>query len=491
MKRVLLEPILKIFLKASVIPSRSFGAESRLDALNLGLRVTARNNKAFLRWVLVLTIISPIGWVSAQSPVTKLTFEEAVVIGLQRNVILNQQKNQLESTQAQKLNAVGNYMPNLNVTGSFNRQEGQQANSTNGNLENLTTDYVGAQLNAGLTVFNGFRNYNTLTQANNQVMAQGYLIKRSTQDVVSNVANQYLQVLLDQELVRIAEENLKTQNTILEQMQGFHEVGSRPITDVYDQDALAKTAQVLLIRAKNTLLNDKSILAQTLQLDPSQPFEVIYPAMAADLSRYKDMSLDSLINVAMEYRADLKQLDHQAKANKYAFKSSLSPALPSVSLFANYGSFYYSLIAQDFSGQFGTTNPSLSYGANLTIPIFTRFQTKFQRTNFKVQYDNSLLNYQNLEKTVKLDVQRAHNNFISALENYEASLAQFQAGELSLNTQRESYELGISTQVALAQANQTHVLGSAAKVQAEVTLLFQKILLEYAMGTLQPELIKP
>ncbi|MBK7651329.1 MAG: TolC family protein [Flammeovirgaceae bacterium] len=424
------------------------------------------------RVLLVLIIISPIGFLWAQNSTTKLTFEEAVAIGLQRNVILNQQKNQLEATQAQKLSALGNYMPNLNVTGSMQRQEGQQANSTNGNLEDLTTDYVGAQFNAGLTVFNGFRNYNTLSQSNNQLMAQGYLIKRSTQDVVSNVANQYLQVLLDQELVHIAEENLKTQSTMLEQMRGFYEVGSRPITDVYNQDALAKTAQVLLIRAKNTLHNDKSILAQTLQLDPSQPFEVIYPVMGEDLNRFKTMSLDSLISVAIANRSDLKQLDFQAKANKFAYKSALAPALPSVSLFANYGSFYYSLIAQDFTGQFGTSNPSLSYGASLTIPIFARFQTKFQRTNSKVLYDNSVLNYQNLEKTVKLDVQRAQNNFISALENYEASLAQAQAGELALNTQKESYDLGISTQVELAQANQTYVLGAGAKAQAEVTLLF-------------------
>lgn len=443
------------------------------------------------RVLIALIFISPIGLAWAQNPVTKLTFEEAVVIGLQRNVILNQQKNQLEANQAQRLNAMGNYMPNLNITGAVQRQEGQQANTTNGNLENLTTDYVGAQINSNFTVFNGFRNYNTLTQSNNQLMAQGYLIKRSSQDVVSNVANQYLQVLLDQELVHIAEENLKTQNTMLEQIKGFQEVGSRAITDVYNQDAQTKTSQVLFIRAKNTLLNDKSILAQTLQLDPSQPFEVTYPVMGEDLNRYKNMSLDSLITIAVANRSDLKQLDHQMKANKYAYKSALAPALPSVSLFANYGSFYYSLIAEDFSGQFGTMNPSLSYGANLTIPIFTRFQTKFQRTTSKVQLDNSVLNYQNLEKTVKLDVQRAQNNFINALENYEASLAQFQAGELALTTQQESYQLGISTQVALAQANQTYVLGAAAKAQAEVTLLFQKVLLEYSLGTLQPEFIKP
>ena len=442
------------------------------------------------RSLTLLVIITTISFARAQDPVTKLTFEEAVTIGLERNVILNQQKNQLEATQAQKLNAMGNYMPNLNITGAVQRQEGQQANTTNGNLEDLTTDYVGAQFNANFTVFNGFRNYNTLTQSNNQLMAQGYLIKRSSQDVVSNVANQYLQVLLDQELVRIAEENFKTQNTMLEQIKGFYEVGSRAITDVYNQDAQTKTSQVVYIRAKNTLLNDKSILAQTLQLDPSQQFEVTYPVLGEDLNRYNNMSLDSLILIAIANRSDLKQLDHQMKANKYAYKSALAPALPSISLFGNYGSFYYSLIAEDFNGQFRTMNPSLSYGANLTIPIFTRFQTKFQRTTSKVQFDNSVLNYQNLDKTVKLDVQRAQNNFINAMENYEASLAQFQAGELALQTQQESYQLGISTQVALAQANQTYVLGAAAKVQAEATLLFQKVLLEYALGTLQPELVK-
>jgi outer membrane protein len=441
--------------------------------------------------VVVFLLFATFNLVCAQNPVSKLTFEEAVAIGLQRNVTLNQQKNQFEANQVQKQNAIGNYLPNLNVTGTVQRQEGQQANTTNGDLENLTTEYAGAQFNTGLIVFNGFRNYNTLAQANNQLMSQGYLLKRSAQDVVSVVASQYLQVLLDQELMRIAEENYKTQNTMLEQMQGFVDVGARAVTDVYNQDALTKTAQVLFIRAKNTLQNDKSILAQTLQLDPSQPFEVVYPLLAEDLKQYKNVSLDSLIAIAISNRADLKQLEHQVKANSYAYKSALAPALPSVTLFGNYGSFYYSLIADDFSGQFKTLNPSLSYGANLSIPIFNRFQTRFQRATSKVQYQNSQLNFENLEKTVKLDVQRAQNNFINALENYEASHAQFQAGELALQTQQESYQLGISTQVALAQANQTYVLGAASKVQAEVTLLFQKILLEYALGTLQPELIRP
>jgi outer membrane protein len=293
--------------------------------------------------------------------------------------------------------------------------------------------------------------------------------------------------LLDQELLRIADENLKAQQSLLDQIQGFYDVGSRAITDVYTQDAVTKGAQVLVIRARNTLQNDKAILSQTLQLDPSQSFDVVYPAFNSDVLQYQNVSVDSLIGIASKHRSDLQQINYQVEANKASMRSTFSGYVPTVSVFANYGSFYYSLIPENFDGQFKTVNPSLSYGINLTIPIFSRFQTRTQRVTSRIAYENSLLDKENRDKTVKIEVQRSHNNLVNAIEAYQSSLTQFQAGELALQTQRESYELGISAQVALAQANQTYVLGAASKAQAEVTLLFQKIQLEYALGILNVE----
>lgn len=433
--------------------------------------------------LLLLFLVLP-SWAQKSS---ELTFEEAVKIGLERNVALNQQKNQLELNQVQKLAGFGNLLPSINLGGVFQRQAGQQPNTTTGDLEDLKTNYIGAQLNGNLTLFNGLRGINSLGQANSQLMAQSYLVKRSTQDVVSVVAQQYLQVLLDQELLKIANQNLKSQIALLEQMQGFYDVGTRAITDVYSQDALMKAAQVSFIRAKSNLQNDKSLVAQTLQLDPSQGFEVAYPSFTADLSGFQEIPLDSLISIAMSNRADLEQAKYQVKANRFFHKSLVSNYTPSISLFANYGSFYYSEIPLSFGEQFRNFNPSFSYGANLTIPIFSRYTNKVQRMNATVIHKNSELNRQNLEKTVKIDVQRARTNLINAMENLEASQSQFKAGELALKTQQESYDLGISNQVALAQANQVYVQGAAAKAQAEVTILFQRILLDYSLGILKVE----
>src|SRR5687767_1185641 len=111
-----------------------------------------------------------------QTP-AKLTFEDAVKIGLKRNVLLNQQKNQLEVNQAQKLNAVGNFLPGLNAQGYYQHQTGQQPDQTTGDLVDSETDNAGYQLNANLPIFNGLGRFNTLKAADNQLSAQGYLVK--------------------------------------------------------------------------------------------------------------------------------------------------------------------------------------------------------------------------------------------------------------------------------------------------------------------------
>jgi outer membrane protein len=431
-------------------------------------------------------VLSSLMQAFAQNP-SQLSFTEAIKLGLDRNVLLKQQQNQLVVNQAQKANSYAVMLPSVNLTSTFQRQEGQQPNTLDGGLEDLKTNYFGAQFNGNLTLFNGLRGINGINQANNQLMAQSYLVKRSRQDVLNSVAVQYLQVLLDQELLKIAEENYNAQAAALEQIQGFFDVGSRAITDVYNQDALTKAAQATVIRSRNTLQNDKALLAQTLQLNPAEDFQVVYPKIQNEGLNYNKMSLDSLVAIALQNRADLEQLKYQAKANQFAYKGLSAGFLPTLSLFGNYGSFYYSLIPSDFATQFRNVNPSLSYGANLSVPIFSRMQNKNQRALSLMQYKNTELNRQNLERTVKVDVQRALANVINAVENLTASQIQFDAGELALRTQKESYELGISAQVTVAQATQTYVQGAAAKAQAEVTLIFQRIMLDFALGTLQEE----
>jgi outer membrane protein TolC len=202
--------------------------------------------------------------------------------------------------------------------------------------------------------------------------------------------------------------------------------------------------------------------------------------------------MDSLYAQALAQRQDLQQAEYQIEANKSSYRASINGYMPRVSLFAQYGSYYNSSMRDqplygEFSNQFVDVWPSTVYGVSVSIPIFDQFQTRRMRVTNRMEYENSKLQRDNIEKSIKIDVKRSYNNYLTAKQAYDASQTQFQAGELALKTQQESFLLGVSNQVTLAQANQTYVQAASSRAQARVTLVFQKILLEYALGTLKPE----
>jgi outer membrane protein len=433
---------------------------------------------------------------SANPPVesTKLPYHEAVKIALQNNLNLNQQKNNLYSRQVQKNQSIAAFLPNLLIQGQGSHTDGQQPNPDGGELVDLSVDNFNANIQSGVMLFNGLNRINTLHQASNQFKAQSAFVKRSEQEVVFTVTTQYLQVLLDQELLKIAEESFRTQDVLLNQLKEQVNLGARAESDLYAQDALVGNLEVTALRAKVTLENDLALLTQTLQLDPSINFQVEFPPVESTLD-INSLSLDSLYSVALANREDLKQAEFQAKANLHAYRASISGYLPSISLFASYGSQYISSLKADpqyggFSNQFGTVFPSTSYGFNLSIPIFDRMVTRSNRVFNKVTYDNSVLQADNVKKTIKVDVKRTYNNYLTAIQAYNASQIQFQAGELALRTQQESFVLGVASQVELAQANQTFVQAAASKAQAEITMAFQEMLMNYAIGILNVDSFK-
>jgi outer membrane protein TolC len=62
--------------------------------------------------------------------------------------------------------------------------------------------------------------------ANAGFEAQQKLLQSTSQEVIFNVSRQFLQVLLDKEFVKIAKDNLKTQELLYEQIEAMVEAGN-------------------------------------------------------------------------------------------------------------------------------------------------------------------------------------------------------------------------------------------------------------------------
>ena len=434
-------------------------------------------------FLIFLTLIT----ISLNGQDMDLTYEEAVKIALEQNVGLRMQENQMDVIRAEKAQSRGEMAPSISANLRGYRANGNTFLEQEARTINTTSDNLSASVNANLNIFSGFSQINRLKYANASYEAQRKLIERTSQDVIFEVTNQFLQVLLDIELLKIAEDNLKTQELLFKQIEAMVEAGNRPKSDQYDQLAGVKNMELLVLQGKNNLSNDKSILAITLQLDPTVQLTLTDPAWDLDEVRLTEFNLDELYEISLTNRPDLKQFQLTEVASEKAISISKADFAPSLYAFYTLRTRYNDQAIRSIDAQLTTDNKNSAYGLNLSIPIYTGLRNRTQYVRQKVQFENSKINTENLRKTILTDVRQAYQNFLDVRSAYDVSLAQHEASVMALNVQKEKYSLGVGSLIELTNSNNNYVFAASKQAQAQLNLLFQKVILDYHTGILQAQ----
>lgn len=423
-----------------------------------------------------------------------LTFEEAVSIALKNGIRLNQERNNLEFNQMQKASNFAGFGPTLSFNASAARVDGNTFNNNTGEVVNGIFDQVSGSFNANMNVFNGFNQVSRVKQSNSLVEAQSYNVNRNAQDIINTISGQYLQVLLDQELLRIAQENLDVQKKQLAQIQEMVSLGSRSPVDQYNQDSQAKGAEIQALQAEFNLTNDRALLIQTLVLDPTIEYELAKPQWDANTVTADQSELSDLYEVSLKSRGDYiraVKLEEAARFGVHAARGAMTPTLSIFgTLYSAYNNPHGDPNTRPFDQQIKEDNLRKVYGIQLSVPIFGGQQNLQLRTNLvqqKVAYDNATLTRQGLEVQVKTEVLRSYKNFQLFKKGFSLSQDQLTSAQMAFNLETERYNLGVTNLIDFTQANRVYVQSQTDNAQAEYRLMFQKILLEYAIGTLKPE----
>ncbi|MCH7402931.1 TolC family protein [Belliella kenyensis] len=413
-----------------------------------------------------------------------LTFEEAVEIGLERQLDYRKLLNQQQVLRMERLNAQMNYLPRLNFSNSNFRQIGQQFQQVEGELivTNEVNSIVSGSINASMPVFNAFRQHH-LTRAGKYFEEAGELgLERNRQLVYNTIAQQYLQALLSEELVRIAKENLENQRQLLSQIEGFVNVGLRTLADLYNQQSEVARLETVLLDAELDWETNRWVLAESLQLESEILPKLTPIALDVDELEWISLPLEELYENAKATRKDLQQQQEMEKGNRSLLAMSRTAYFPQLSAFFNYNTFYTSLDNRTFSNQFFNIFPQRVIGLNLNIPIFNNFDNKTQVTRAKVEYMNQQLDRSAIERVISQEVKLAYQGMKAAVKRKDATAVQLEAAEVAYEAISERFRLGVSNFVDLAQANQQLVTAQSDYAQARYTLYFQELQLKFAIG---------
>jgi outer membrane protein len=378
------------------------------------------------------------------------------------------------------------FLPDLrfSTTGSQSYDRTPVGGSTTGSSLGSLTSSMNAGISSSYTLYNGGANRANLRQAQLQQTAGGQDVERTKQSVVFNVASNYLGLIEAQEQLRVRRETLASEQAQRDQIREFVQAGRRPIADQYQAEASVASAQLAVVQAQRDVELAKVDLIQTLQLDPRGDYTFQAPP-AGQAQTTGVAGLDSLLARAFERRVDLAARQSELDAAAQGVRAAQAAKLPTVSVSAGYNTSLNSSRDQALFDQLNQRQGG-SVSVGVSLPIFDRGNTAAETQRAKIQEDNARIALENERQQVGLEVRRAYLDFQAAQEQLNAAQAQQTAAQQSLTATQERYNAGVGTLVELTQARATLQQAQSALVTARYNLLFQRTLVDYYVGDLDP-----
>jgi len=452
--------------------------------------------KKYLCFLSLLTFLP----LAAFSQPQKVTLQSAIDTALKNNFQLQQADNNLKLADVSVWSARADFLPSISGGLNYNRTTGQQFDQTTVRFEDVTTNRISGNIGLNLTVFDGFRNILNLRSANANQKSQEEAKERLRETIIFDTASRFLQVALDEELLRIARQTLEASESLLEQIEAQVEVGARPTVDFFNQESEVASDELAVIQAENALELSKTRLIRIMQVEQDTGYEFEIPSSETLALMPVELNLQQMIDAALNNRSDLMAQKHTITQNENEIgitRANLFPTLSaSYSINTSYndnfrgarpdpdnpGQIIRSPVS--FSDQFFDQLVNKSVGANLSVPLFSNWNNRTQLQSSKIQLKNSKLELENIRFQIFEEVRQAYNDYVSFSKELESTEKSLIAAERAFETEQQRYNVGASTLIELNQSQANFVQAQSNRVQAIYNFVFQEKLLDYFLGRL-------
>lgn len=175
-------------------------------------------------------------------------------------------------------------------------------------------------------LFDGFGTRSAVAQQTARVDAAAYRVQSSSEEIASRVAEVYLEVLRRQELVRLAQENVKVHEDIMERIMRLASGGAGNRADAVQAEgrlALARSSQVA---AEGNLRAGLANYQQVIGMGPEQLSEPEAPDSSLPAS------LDAGIEIAHAQSPALKTAMAELQASEAQYEYTGAAFMPKVDL---------------------------------------------------------------------------------------------------------------------------------------------------------------
>ena len=406
--------------------------------------------------------------------------DEAVKIAMKNNIQVISAQNAYNSTVASVLPKTwGQNLPTVSANANVNHRMLNDVSGISGfggtSVGDNTYSY---SLDANYTIFDGLKKFDQMTQARLDESSAKFDFENTRQEVTLSVYQAYINVLKNQQLLKIAEENLKRSEEQLKRLEERNRLGAQILSDVYKQRVQVGSDKLALNKAKNNLRTSKASLNNLIGEDVNAEFELKELGMEVSFDA-KQFDFEQSYQTALDSRKDYLASRKKVESTRRSLSIAKSGYFPTLSASASYQWNNTALNLKNYEN-----NDNANIGLNLSVPIFTGFQTNTSVIQADQRYQTERSNMESTKRKVALDIKIALLNMQTAYENVQLSDENVKSAKEDLRLATERYNLGAGTVLDQITANTGYSTAEANYTQAKYDFIYARQQYLLAVGQL-------
>jgi len=446
------------------------------------------------------------------------TLEECVNYALDNNIQVKQSELDVELSDIEKRDAIGNFIPSLSAQATNSWNTGLTQNITTGVLVNQTNRNFSAGVTAGLTLFDGLRNFKQLQRARISRLSSEYSLDKMRDDIALFVADSYLQVLFNKQNLEV----LRAQNEVtqeqLQRTRDLVDAGVLPEGDLLEIKATSADEKQRMILAENQIQISLISLAQILGIQDYKNFDIVDRDYDVFGNEILENTVYDVIESAREERSEIKIAETNRELAEMDVELARGAYLPTLGAFINYNTRESNqpritgaiLDPDEPTSQIGVVqntqeivvapntiatvgnprpffeqlyrNDGINYGFQLSVPILNGFAVRNQVRRSEINVKRAEFQLEQAELDLEANVYQAYTDAQGAFEAYEAALVAADAQEKAFEYATERYDVGLTNAFDFSQAKIRYENTQREALRAKYDYIFKIKVVELYFG---------
>jgi len=421
---------------------------------------------------------------SVYSQNKKWTLRECVDYALEHNISVKQSELDLQQSEINKRDAIGNFLPSLNAQSSHSWSIGLAQDPVTFDAVNATTKNLSFSVGSNLNLYNGLRDIREMHRSNLEILASQYQLDNMKDNISLYVANAFLQILFNKEQLKV----LKSQQDVTAQeyqrTKDLVDAGALPKGDLLEIQATLAGQEQQVVNAENAVLISKIQLAQLLLIEDYKNFDIVDVDYEVPPTAILQESPEAIVNKAKETRYDIKIAETNKKIAKDNLKIARGGLQPTLTGSYGFGTNYFTsplIDNPDFNTQV-TDNKNHRFSLQLNIPIFNGFASNNNVKRNQVNFERSKNALEQANLDLETRVYQAYNDTKGALKAYDAAQKTLIAREEAYNYAKERYNVGLLNAFDFNQSQNRFEAAQSEVIRTKYDYIFKLKVLEFYFG---------